>query len=150
MAARGLETHARRSSSASDARPRPGLYSGPGWSTVKARLVTFGEIEIDGRRFQHDVVIEAGRVRKRKKGPSKAYRTRYGHTPLSPDEAIPWSGRRLVVGTGVSGQLPVMSEVLAEARRRGVEVEARPTTEACDLITRDHGEGVSAILHVTC
>jgi hypothetical protein len=49
----------------------------------------FGAIVIDGKRFEHDVVVEAGHIRRRKKGPSKAFRDRYGHTPLSPDEDIP-------------------------------------------------------------
>jgi hypothetical protein len=117
---------------------------------VNVRLVSFGEIEIDGRRLQHDVVIEDGRVRKRKKGPSKAYRDRFGHTPLSTDEAIPWSSGRLIVGTGAAGQLPVMPEVLEEARRRGVEVVVRPTADACVLLSSEPGTGASAILHVTC
>lgn len=117
---------------------------------MRANLISFGEIEIDGQRFDHDVVIEAGHVRRRKKGPSKAYRDRYGHTPLSPDEAIPWSADRLIVGTGASGQLPVMPEFLEEARRRGVDVVVRPTAEACELLAEaDDGE-VAAILHVTC
>lgn len=117
---------------------------------MNANLISFGEIEIDGKRFEHDVVVEAGRVRRRKKGPSKAYRDRYGHTPLSPDETIPWSAHRLIVGTGASGQLPVMPELLDEAHRRGVEVVARPTAEACELLAEaDEGE-VAAILHVTC
>ena len=117
---------------------------------MNVRLVSFGEIEIDGKRLQHDVVIEDGRVRKRKKGPSKAYRGRFGHTPLSLDEAIPWSARRLIVGTGAAGQLPVMPEVLEEARRRGVDVIVRPTAEACVLLSSERDTGVSAILHVTC
>jgi hypothetical protein len=29
----------------------------------------FGSIEIDGVTYEHDVVIEGGRIRKRKKGP---------------------------------------------------------------------------------
>ena len=101
----------------------------PGELGMDAALVSFGKLEIDGRRFDHDVVIEGGQVRKRKKGPSKPYRDRYGHTPLSPDEAIPWSARRLIVGTGASGALPVMPELLTEAKRRGVEVVTcrRPT-----------------------
>lgn len=117
---------------------------------VKARLVSFGEIEIDGRRFDHDVVIEGGRVRKRKKGPSKAFRDRFGHTPLSAEEAIPWSGTRLMIGTGASGQLPIMPELLAEARRRGIEIVARPTAEACELLTNEKDADVFAVLHVTC
>jgi hypothetical protein len=34
----------------------------------------FGSIEIDGVTYEHDVVIEGERTRKRKKGPSKALR----------------------------------------------------------------------------
>jgi len=51
---------------------------------MKARLVKFGEIEVEGTRYTHDVVIEGGKVRKRKKGPSKEFRGKFGHTPLSP------------------------------------------------------------------
>src|SRR6476661_4998834 len=78
---------------------------------MDAVLVSFGQVEIDGRRFDHDVVIEGGRIRKRKKGPSKVYRDRYGHTPLSVNEAIPWSARRLIVWTGASGAPPIMPEL---------------------------------------
>lgn len=115
-----------------------------------AKLISFGEIEIDGQRFDRDVVIEAGRIRKRKKGPSKAYRDWYGHTPLSPGEEIPWSADRLIVGTGASGQLPVMPEVLEEARRRGVEVVLRPTAQACEILSEGDDGTIAAILHVTC
>jgi hypothetical protein len=117
---------------------------------MDARLVSFGEIEVEGRRYAHDVVIERGSVRKRRKGPSKPYRDRYGHTPLSIDEPIPWHGRRLVVGTGADGLLPVMREVLAEAGRRGIDVVALPTEEACRLLRDEPPERVNAVLHVTC
>ncbi len=50
---------------------------------MKARLVKFGEIEVEGKRYTHDVVIDGGKVRKRKKGPSKQFREEFGHTPLS-------------------------------------------------------------------
>jgi hypothetical protein len=39
---------------------------------MKARLVKFGEIEVEGKRYTYDVVIEGGKVRKRKKGPNQA------------------------------------------------------------------------------
>ncbi|MDQ3937739.1 MAG: hypothetical protein M3253_03555 [Chloroflexota bacterium] len=117
---------------------------------MNARLVSFGQIEIDGRRFRHDVVIEAGRVRRRDKAPSKAIADSSGHTPLSAAEEIPWIGRRLVVGTGAYGRLPVMPELYEEAGRRGVELLARPTAEACLLLRDADPEDVSAILHVTC
>lgn len=117
---------------------------------MDVKVISFGEVEIDGERFTHDVVVEGGHVRKRRKGPSKAYRARYGHTPLSADEAIPWSSARLIIGTGVSGQLPVMDEVYTEAERRHVEIVALPTGEACELLVREGKPGISAILHVTC
>jgi hypothetical protein len=117
---------------------------------MKARLLDFGRLEIDGRRYEHDVVIDGGRIRKRHKGPSKPYRDDFGHTPLSPDEALPWGCRQLVIGTGADGQLPVMPEVMAEARRRGVTVVAVPTEEACRLIGGMPAGKVHAILHVTC
>ena len=110
----------------------------------------FGVIVIEGTRFEHDVVVEAGRVRRREKAPSKPYRSRYGHTPLSADEDIPWSASGLVVGTGASGGLPIMPEVWDEAKLRGVELSAVPTAEACGLLDEVDGSDVYAILHVTC
>ena len=36
---------------------------------MKARLVKFGEFEVEGkRRYRHDVVIDSDKMRKRKKG----------------------------------------------------------------------------------
>jgi len=117
---------------------------------MDARWRGFGEIEIEGVRYTHDVVIDGGDVSKRSKKPSKRYRARYGHTPLSPDERIPWGGARLIVGTGAYGSLPVMPELEHEARRRGVELVAVPTEEALGLLRQAKAEDVRAILHVTC
>ena len=88
---------------------------------MKARWIRFGEIEVEGERYTDDVVIDGGRVTKRVKKPSKRYRDRYGHTPLSAKESIPWGGKRLIIGTGESGSLPIMPDVWAEAERRGVD-----------------------------
>ncbi len=117
---------------------------------MKARFITFGEIEIDGQRYAHDVVIDGGGVRKRVKKPSKAYREAYGHTPLSLGESLPWGGRQLIVGTGMYGRLPVMPEVGQEAARRKVELVVVPTAEACRLLADRKNKSVHAVLHVTC
>jgi hypothetical protein len=109
----------------------------------------FGSLEIDGARYDHDVVLDRGRVRKRKKGPSKRFREEFRHTPLSAEEDIPWSCRKLVIGTGASGSLPVMSDVEEEARRRNVELVVVPTEEALRVLRGDLRE-TNAILHVTC
>ena len=39
---------------------------------MNAKLVSFGAVEIDGKHFNHDVVIENGTVRERLKKPSKS------------------------------------------------------------------------------
>jgi len=117
---------------------------------MQARLLKFGEIEVDGKRYTHDVVIDGGKVRKRKKGPSKEFRDKFGHTPLSAKEEIPWGGTRLLVGTGAHGALPVMDEVIAQAKRRGIEVITAPTAEVCQLLEQVKKSQAHAILHCTC
>jgi hypothetical protein len=117
---------------------------------MQAKLVEFGEIEVGKKRYDYDVVIEAGKIRKRKKGPSKPYREQTGHTPLSIEEQIPWGGSQLIVGTGTYGRLPVMPEVEKEARRRGIKLVAVPTEEACQLMKDLKAKDVYAILHTTC
>jgi hypothetical protein len=99
--------------------------------------------------YEHDVVIEGERTRKRKKGPSKALRGGYGHTPLTAAEDIPWSCRRLVLGSGVSGSLPITDDVFAQAERRGVELIVLPTVQAIEELRRSSAN-TNAILHVTC
>jgi hypothetical protein len=42
----------------------------------------FGGIEIDGVTYERDVVIDRGRIRKRKKKPSKKFREEFGHPGL--------------------------------------------------------------------
>jgi hypothetical protein len=110
---------------------------------------TFGASRIDGEIYTHDVVIDRGRVRKRKKDRSKPFRAAFGHTPLSVDEDIPWRCRRLVVGTGADGALPVMDEVKEEAARREVQLLTLPTREAIRAL-KTESKGTNAILHVTC
>ena len=110
---------------------------------------SFGSIQIDGVSYDYDLVIDRGEVRKRKKKASKRYRDAYGHTPLSIEENIPWRCRRLVIGTGAAGALPVMDSVQAEAHRRRVELVTAPTRRAIDLLATDPGD-TNAILHITC
>jgi hypothetical protein len=117
---------------------------------MKARLLCFGAIEVEGKRYDADVVIEGGRVRRRRKKPSKPYRDRFGHTPLSAEESIPWGGPTLIVGTGADGLLPIMAEVYELAARQNVEIVAVHTETACRLIADLEPGEVNAVLHVTC
>lgn len=58
---------------------------------MKFESFSFGCVRIDGVTYKHDVVIDRGDVRKRKKGPSKQLRERFGHTPLSIKKRYPGS-----------------------------------------------------------
>jgi hypothetical protein len=109
----------------------------------------FGAIQIDGTTYEHDVVIDRGSVSKRRKKDSKKFQARYGHTPLSMKEKIPWKCHQLIIGAGVYGSLPIMDEVEREARRRKVKLIVLPTIEAIKLLS-ENPEDTNAILHVTC
>ena len=110
---------------------------------------SFGSIRIDGITYEHDVLLDRGRVRKRKKKPSRVFREAYGHTPLSLQEEIPWACRRLVIGTGAHGALPVMTEVRREAQRRNIKLIVVPTAQAIELL-EGNPKATNALLHVTC
>jgi hypothetical protein len=124
-----------------------GISSGA--AAMRITMFSFGEIRIEGIAYEHDVVVDRGKVAKRKKKPSKPFRDAFGHTPLSLAEKIPWKCRRLVVGTGAYGGLPVMEEVKREAEHRKVELLIVPTAQAIKALQRDADE-TNAILHVTC
>jgi hypothetical protein len=109
---------------------------------------SFGTLRINDDTYEQDVVIDRGKIRKRKKKPSKKFRDSFGHTPLSVEEKIPWKCRRLVIGTGAYGRLPVMKEVQREAKRRHVELTIVPTGKAIRIMEKK--PAANAILHVTC
>src|SRR5512144_2714803 len=110
---------------------------------------SFGSVRIDDVTYRHDVVIDRGMIRKRRKTSSKPFRGTFDHTPLSIEENIPWKCRRLVVGTGAHGALPVMDEVKRRAADRNVELLTLPTAAASEALVTEV-ESTRAILHVTC
>jgi hypothetical protein len=116
---------------------------------VRITGYSFGSVRVDGVTYDHDLIIDRGKIRKRKKGVSRQFRGAYGHTPLSAAEDIPWRCRRLVIGTGAAGALPVMKEVRDQARRRGVDLVIVPTAQAITVLAKTTRD-TNAILHLTC
>jgi hypothetical protein len=110
---------------------------------------SFGSLRIDGKTYEHDVVIDRREIRKRKKRPSKQFREQFGHTPLSVEEDIPWKCSQLVLGTGAHGKLPVMQEVRDKARRKKIKLLILRTAEAIEVLNRN-AKDTNVILHVTC
>jgi hypothetical protein len=111
--------------------------------------LSFGSIRIDEVIYEYDVVVDRGKIHKRKKKPSRKFRDEFGHTPLSTEEKIPWRCDRLVIGTGNHSGLPVMKNVKLEAERREVELVILPTADAIKLLNQ-RARDTNAILHVTC
>lgn len=109
----------------------------------------FGSIEIDDVTYEHDVVIDRGKVRKRKKKRSRKFRDDFGHTPLSSGEEIPWKCRRLIIGTGKYGSLPVMNAVKFQASARKITLLIIPTDQAIRTLAQE-AKDTNAILHITC
>ena len=109
--------------------------------------LAFGSITIDGETYWKDLIIDNGSIKKRKKAESKKYRDMFGHTPLSPDENIPWKCKRLIIGTGHSSSLPVMDEVHDIAIHKDVELVIMSTPEAIKHINDPQ---TNLILHLTC
>jgi hypothetical protein len=109
---------------------------------------SFGYVQ-DRSACEHDLAIDHGKIRKRKKKPSKQFREQFGHTPLSIEEDIPWKCRQFVIGTGTYGKLPVMQEVRRKAERKKIKLLILPTVEAIEVLNRNPKD-TNAILHVTC
>lgn len=115
---------------------------------MRFEAFSFGSLRVDGVTYDHDVVIDRGKILKRKKGRSKKFRDAYGHTPVSVEEKIPWKCQQLVIGTG-TGALPIMPEVKREAKHRKIKLLVLPTAEAIEA-WKNEPSGSNAILHVTC
>ena len=97
---------------------------------------SFGSIQVDGVTYDHDLIIDRGKIRKRKKAGSRKFRDAYGHTPLSVAEDIPWRCRRLVVGTGAGGAAGD-----AAGPGRGPAPQGRPCRPAHGLGDRRADQG---------
>ena len=117
--------------------------------SVRFSGYSFGSVRVDGVTYDHDLVLDRGKIRKRKKGASRKFRGAYGHTPLSAAEDIPWRCRRLVIGTGAAGALPVMNDVREQARRREVDLVIVPAAQAISVLAKTTKD-TNAILHLTC
>jgi len=112
---------------------------------------TFGAITIDGKTYEHDVIIRlSGEVMKRKKKLSKKY---YGTSHvLSKDEAkfvFEKGCEQLIVGSGQMGNVQLSPEAEAYFAKKGCKVVSQPTPAAIGLFNRSKGRKIG-LFHVTC
>jgi hypothetical protein len=111
----------------------------------------FGWIEIDKKRYDHDVIIHKdSSVTKRSKKKSKALKSTYGHTPLSDlelDFLRSEKPKTVYIGSGQYGDLPITPEAEKELSR--FKTVIRPTPEILDILKKERRSFV-AMIHVTC
>ena len=111
----------------------------------------FGKIVVDGKEYSKDIVINKGKIEKRKKKASKEFKEKGGHTPLTDKEEIPWKCKTLLIGTGFDGALPIDEKVYKKASKKGVELKIMKTGELINHINGlENMEGINAIIHITC
>lgn len=111
----------------------------------------FGWLEIEGARYEHDVLIRLdGSVERRKKKLSKRV---YGtsHT-ISLEEArhvYEEGAATLVIGSGQSGQVHLSPEAQEFFHQRHCRVHLLPTPEAVTVWNDSRGKTIG-LFHVTC
>src|SRR5262245_13975921 len=112
---------------------------------------TFGTITIDGKTYEHDVIIRrSGEVVKRKKKLSKKY---YGTSHvLSKAEAkfvFETGCEQLIIGSGQMGNVHLSPEAEAYFAKKGCQILVEPTPEANHAFDRSHAKKIE-LFHVTC
>jgi hypothetical protein len=112
---------------------------------------SFGSITIEGKEFEHDVLIRLnGEIEKRKKKLSKAI---YGTSHvLSLDEAkyvYEKGTKRLIIGSGQYGNVELSDDAAGYFKRKECQVDLWPTPEAIGAWNKAGGS-VIGLFHVTC
>jgi len=118
---------------------------------MEIESTTFGTITIDGKTYEHDVVIRlSGDVVKRKKKLSKKY---YGTSHmLSKDEAkfvFEKGCEQLIVGSGQIGNVRLSPEAESYFARKDCKVLLQRTPEAIQVFNRSRAKKIG-LFHVTC
>jgi hypothetical protein len=142
--------------------PEPGGLTVPRWQDTASQRIeegmamkiegtTFGSITIDGKTYEHDVIIRiSGEVMKRKKKLSKKY---YGTSHMvSKDEAkfvFEKGCEELILGSGQIGNVRLSPEADAYFAKKGCKVLLLPTPEAQDAFNASRAKKIG-LFHVTC
>jgi hypothetical protein len=118
-----------------------------GGAYVKIEDYSFGAIRIGGHTYKSDIIIYPNRI-------TEWWREK-GHLLQTVDVSplLPVNPETLVIGTGYYGSMRVSPDVEKLCAGRGIELIARPTTEAWQIYNRLVLEGektIVAALHLTC
>ena len=109
---------------------------------MEIERTTFGSITIDGRTYEHDVIIRlSGEVAMRKKKLSKKY---YGTSHvISKGEAkfvFEDGCEQLILGSGQMGNVQLSPEAEAYFAKKGCKVPLQPTPTAIHTFNNSHAK----------
>jgi hypothetical protein len=112
---------------------------------------SFGDITIDGKAYDHDVVIrlDGGIMKRKKKLSKKLYGTSH---VVSKDEAksvFEKGSELLVVGSGQQGNVRLSPEAETYLAKKGCKVVIQPTPGAVRVFNEARGKKIG-LFHVTC
>jgi hypothetical protein len=118
---------------------------------MEIKGTTFGAITIDGKTYEHDVIIRlSGEIVKRKKKLSKKY---YGTSHVLSKEEAKFVFERgcdeLIVGSGQVGNVRLSSEAEAYFKKKDCKVLLQPTPDAIQVFNKSHAKKIG-LFHVTC
>ena len=111
----------------------------------------FGNITIDGKRYEHDVIIHlSGRVEKRRKRLSKAkYGTSHIISKAEAKSLFEDGCEVLFIGAGQQGYVQLSPEATAFFKKKHCDVRLQPTPEAIESFNRSSKKKIG-LMHVTC
>jgi len=112
---------------------------------MKIEAYRFGEIKIDGKVYNHDVVLIGGEVRRwvRKESHNVLWEEVSGFLDFELDV--------IIIGTGSVGVMKISPAVVSKLREQGVEVIVERTEKAVEVYNKISKEKrVAAVLHLTC
>jgi hypothetical protein len=111
----------------------------------------FGRITIDGKTYDHDVIIQlSGKIEKRQKKLSKEkYGTSHVISKAEAKYVFEDGCDVLIVGAGHNGNVSLSQEASDYFDKKGCRVILQPTPEAIRFFNQSHEKKIG-LMHVTC
>ncbi len=112
---------------------------------------SFGYITIDGKTYEHDILIRLnGEVEKRKKKLSKKYYDTSHIISIEEAKHIYEDGaKNLLVGAGQTGMVRLSEEAEELFKNKNCTVELLPTSKAAERWNDQKGTSIG-LFHITC
>ncbi len=119
--------------------------------TPKIDSTSFGQITIQGQRYNHDVIIRLdGTVKKRKKKLSKkVYGTSHKISLAEAEYVYEEGAAKVLIGGGQYGRVQLSEQAAAFFEEKSVDVSIVSTPEAIQQWNQVEGATIG-LFHVTC